>query len=125
MSIHDAGANAAQELAIALATGVTYLRELSQRGLAADLVAGKLQVSLGIGENFFMEVAKFRAIKSLWMQMLRAFGVAAAGPGAWLHARGGVRNKTRRDRHVNLLRLTSEALAAALGGVDSICAARL
>ncbi len=118
---HDAGANAAQELAIALATGVAYLRELGGRGFAAEFAAEKLHVSLGIGENFFMEVAKFRAIKSLWAQMLRAFGVSAASRRIRLHARGGLRNKTRRERHVNLLRLTSETLAAALGGVDSIC----
>lgn len=118
---HDAGANAVQELAIALAIGVKYLRELGGRGLTAESVAGKLHVSLGIGENFFMEVAKFRAIKSLWAQMLRAFGVSAQAQRVRLHARGGLRNKTRRDRHVNLLRLTSEALAAAIGGVDSIC----
>ena len=118
---HDAGVHAVQELAIALATGVAYLRALGGRGLAAEKVAGKLQVSLGIGENFFMEVAKFCAIKSLWAQMLRAFGVSAEAQRIRLHARGGLRNKTRRDRHVNLLRLTCEALAAALGGVDSIC----
>lgn len=118
---HEAGANAVQESAIALATGVSYLRELGGRGLAAELVAGKLYVSLGIGENFFIELAKFRAIKSLWAQVLRAFGVSAEAQRIRLHARGGLRHLTRRDRHVNLLRLSSEALAAAIGGVDSIC----
>ena len=118
---HEAGANAVQELAIALATGVSYLRELGGRGLAAELVVGKLHVSLGIGENFFMEVAKFRAIKALWAQVLRAFGVSAEARRIRLHARGGLRSLTSRDRHVNLLRLTSAALAAAFGGVDSIC----
>ena len=117
---HEAGAHAVQELALALATGTAYLRELGSRGLDAEFVASKLRVSLGIGENFFMEVAKFRAVKSLWAQMLRAFGVSARGQRVRLHARSGLRNLTRRDRHVNLLRLTSEALAAGLGGVDSI-----
>ena len=83
-------------------------------------MARKLHFQLGIGENFFMEIAKFRAIKSLWAQVLRAFGVSTQDQRLWLHARSGLRNKTRRDRHVNLLRLTSEALAAAMGGVDSI-----
>lgn len=118
---HEAGANAVQELAIALATGVAYLRELGERGLDAEPVANKLHIHLGIGENFFMELAKFRAIKSLWAQVLRAFGVSTQDQRIRLHARSGLRNKTRRDRHVNLLRLTSEALAAALAGVDSIC----
>lgn len=118
---HEAGANAVQELAVALAIGVAYLRELGGRGLAVELISSKIRVCLGIGENFFMEVAKFRAIKLLWAQMLRAFGLSARYQRLQLHARGGLRNKTRRDRHVNLLRLTSEALAAALGGVDSVC----
>ncbi len=117
---HEAGANAAQELAIALATGVDYLRAAGAGRLSAALTAGKLRFQLGIGENFFMEIAKFRAIKSLWAQALRAFGVSPQNRRLRLHARGGLRNKTRRDRHVNLLRLTSEALAAAMGGVDSI-----
>ncbi len=118
---HDAGANAVQELATALATGVEYLRAQGASGLNVSLVADKIHFQLGIGENFFMEMAKFRAIKSLWAQVLRAYGLAHERQRLWLHARSGLRNKTRRDRHVNLLRLTSEALAAALGGVDSIC----
>ncbi len=117
---HEAGANAVQELAIALATGVACLRELGGRDVEAERGASKMHVSLGIGENFFMAMAKFRAIKSLWAQMLRAFDVSAEAWPVRLHARGGLRNKTQRDPHVNLLRLTSEALAAALGGVDSI-----
>lgn len=117
---HEAGAHAVQELALALATGVACLRELDGRGLDVETVASKIHIQLGIGENFFMEIAKFRAIKSLWAQVLRAFGLSARGKRTWLHARAGLRNKTRRDRHVNLLRLTNEALAAAMGGVDSI-----
>lgn len=117
---HDAGANAVQELAIALATAAEYLRALGERGLDPDFLARKLQVQLGIGENFFMEVAKFRAVKLLWAQIARAIGIGGEGRKLRLHACSGGRNKTRRDRHVNLLRLTTEALAAAIGGVDSL-----
>ena len=117
---HDAGANAVQELAIVLATAAEYLRTLGERGLDLDLVASKLQVVLGIGENFFMEVAKFRAVKLLWAQMLRAFGVDEDGRRIRLHARSGRRKSTRRDPHVNLLRLTTEALSAAIGGVEGM-----
>lgn len=117
---HAAGAHAVQELAIALATGVAYLRALGKHGLNAQMVACKMQVFMGIGENFFIEVAKFRAIRSLWGQVLRAFSVSTPDQRLRLQARSGLRNKTRRDCHVNLLRLTSEALAAALGGVDGI-----
>lgn len=117
---HDAGANATQELALTLATGVAYLRQLRDRQLRVGLSADKMQVSLSIGENFFVEVAKFRAIKLLWAQMLRAFGLGDSECRLRLYAEGGRRNKTRRDPHVNLLRATTEALAAAIGGVDGM-----
>ena len=117
---HAAGANAVQELALVLATAVAYLRGLSEYGLAPDFAATKLQVVLCIGENFFMEAAKFRAVKLLWAQMTRAIGVGDEGQRIRLHARSGGRNKTRRDRYVNLLRLTAEGLAAVIGGVDSL-----
>lgn len=117
---HEAGANAVQELAIALATGVAYLRELTARGLEIDQVAGKLHFFLGVGENFFMEIAKLRAIKLMWAQVARAFGGSAGSQKINLHARCGGRNKSRLDPHNNLLRATSEAMAAALAGVDSI-----
>ncbi len=120
---HDAGANAVQELALALATAVAYFRALLTRGHAIDGLGRRTHVFLNIGEDFFLEIAKFRAIKLVWAQMTRAFGIESAGQKIVLHARSGRRNKTRRDPHVNLLRLTAEALAAAFGSVDSICIA--
>ena len=117
---HDAGADATQELAATLATAVAYLRALSQRGLALADIAPKLHFRLNIGENFFIEVAKFRAVKLLWAQALRAFGLERCAGSMQVHARSGWRNKSRRDPYVNLLRLTTEALSAAVGGVDSI-----
>ncbi|MDE2750475.1 MAG: acyl-CoA mutase large subunit family protein [Chloroflexota bacterium] len=118
---HAAGANAVQELALAIATGVTYLRELSEGGVAVDAAAPKLHFFLRISEDFFMEIAKFRAIRLLWAQVLRAFGLSHSSPDIAVHAGSGGRNKARPDAHVNLLRLTTEALSAAIGGVDSIC----
>ncbi len=117
---HAAGADAAQELAIALATGVACLRALIERGLSLESVAGSMHFFLQVGERFFTEVAKFRAFRLLWAQALRAFRHHGDGLPLALHARAGRRNKAHRDPHVNLLRLTSEAFAAALGGVDSI-----
>ena len=120
---HDAGANAVQELAIALATSVVYMRELIERDLKADFVAGKLHFFLSIGENFFMEVAKLRAIKRLWSQVVREFGADFAAGKINLHVCTARRNKSQLDPHVNMLRATTEALAAAIGGVDSIMVA--
>ncbi len=120
---HEAGANASQELALALASGVAYLRALDERGLAVASVAPKLHFNLNIGENFFLEVAKLRALRLLWSQVLRAFRLQHLAARMSVHARAGARNKSRLDPFVNLLRLTTEALSAVLGGVDSVALA--
>lgn len=117
---HANGANAVQELAFALAAGAAILRGLVQRGLPPDAVAPRLQVTLCIGEDFFMQIAKFRAVKSLWAQLTRAFGASETAQTIHLHARSGARNKSPGSAHNNLLRLTCEALAAALAGVHSM-----
>ena len=117
---HDAGASAVQEMALAMATAVVYLREMGQRGLDAELVAGKIWFFMQVGENFFMEVAKFRAIKMMWAQIAAAFGGRAAAQKIKLHASTASRSKTRHDVYVNMLRVTAEAMAAAIGGVDSL-----
>ncbi|MCY3833344.1 MAG: methylmalonyl-CoA mutase family protein [Chloroflexi bacterium] len=118
---HDAGANAVQELAVLLATAVTTFRELNARGVAAKEAAPRLHFFMRIGEDFFIEIAKFRAIKLLWAQALRALGLERFARNMSVHAQSGRRNKARLDAHVNMLRLTTEALSAAIGGVDSIC----
>lgn len=117
---HDAGASAVQELAIALATAVAYLREMTCRGLDVNQAAAKIHFFLSIGENFFMEIAKLRALKTMWSQVARAFGAGDEAQKIHLHARCGRRNKSQLDVHSNILRATSEAMAAAIAGVDSI-----
>lgn len=120
---HDAGANAAGELALILAGGVATLRELEERGLPVQESAPKLHIFLNIGENFFLEIAKFRAFRLLWAQVLGAFGLRHLTKTVTVHASGGTRNKSRLEPYVNLLRLTTEALSAVLGGVDSLALA--
>lgn len=117
---HNAGANAVQELAIAITTGVYYINQLLERGLDIDSIAQKMRFFLNIGENFFMEIAKLRAIKILWAQIIREFGGDEESAKIRLHASTGLRNKTRYDPHVNMLRVTTEAMAGALGGIDSL-----
>jgi methylmalonyl-CoA mutase len=120
---HDAGANAVQELAIAMATGVTYISEMLERGLDIDSITQKMRFFLSVGENFFMEIAKLRAIKMMWAQIVREFGGDAESQKIKLHASTGTRNKTQLDAHVNMLRVTTEAMAGAIGGVDSMTVA--
>ncbi|MCW5864034.1 MAG: methylmalonyl-CoA mutase small subunit [Anaerolineae bacterium] len=120
---HEAGGSAVHELAFALATGAAYLRALTERGVAIDTAAAAVALHFAIGGQFFMEVAKLRAARLLWAQVVAAFGASPAAGAVRLHARTARRNKSAIDRHVNMLRATTEALAAAVGGADSICVA--
>lgn len=117
----DAGATPAQELGFALASAAEYLRELSRRRVELQTAAERIRFGFAIGPQFFTEVAKFRALRPLWTRVLSAFGVpierAAA---ARVHARTGRWNKTLLDPHVNMLRVTTEAASAVLGGCDSL-----
>jgi len=117
---HEAGANAVQELAFALATGVAYLRALMKRGMSIDEAAPRLRFDFAIGGQFFMEIAKLRAARLLWAQVVAAFGGGEESQALRLHARTGRRNKSALDPYANMLRVTTEALAAAVGGTDSL-----
>jgi len=79
-----------------------------------------MRVSLAVGSNYFIEIAKFRAFRVLWNWMLAAFGVPEERRSLHLHARTGLFNKTIFDPYVNMLRTTVEAFAAVVGGVDSL-----
>ncbi|MCC6607574.1 MAG: methylmalonyl-CoA mutase small subunit [Anaerolineae bacterium] len=117
---HNGGANAVQELAFALATGVYYVRRLQQQGLDLGEIASQLRFVFAIGGDFFMEIAKLRAARQLWAQVVEAFGGDAAAQKMVIHAETAAANKSRLDPYVNLLRTTTEAFAAAVGGVDSL-----
>lgn len=117
---HNAGANAVQELAFALATGAAYLRALGRREIDIETAAPRLRFDFAIGGDFFMEVAKLRAARQLWSQIVAAFGGSEEAQRMRLHGRTARRNKATTDPHANMLRATTEALAAAVGGVDSL-----
>lgn len=117
----DAGATATQELAFALAAATEYVRALERRGVTAATVAGRLNFRFAIGSQFFMEIAKFRAFRPLWTRVITAFGAASElAAKATVHAATGRWDKTLLDPHVNMLRVTTEALSAVLGGCDSL-----
>ncbi|MCA9866826.1 MAG: acyl-CoA mutase large subunit family protein [Anaerolineae bacterium] len=117
---HNAGANAVQELAFALATGVAYVRALTRREVDVNVAAAHLRFDFAVGGNFFMEIAKLRAARLLWAQAVAAFGGNDDAQRMRLHARTARRNKTAVDPYANMLRVTTEALAAAVGGVESL-----
>ncbi len=117
---HHSGANAVQELAFALATGVEYIRQMLDRGLNIEAIASHMRFTFAIGSNFFMEIAKLRAARSLWSQAVRAFGGSENAQKMTIHACSSLLNKTKLDPYVNMLRTTVETFAGAVGGSDSM-----
>ncbi|HSM51840.1 MAG TPA: methylmalonyl-CoA mutase family protein, partial [Thermoanaerobaculia bacterium] len=117
---HAAGATATQELAIALATGVEYLRTLEAAGLDPDAACDRLRFVFAVGRDLFVEAAKLRAFRRLWWQVMEACGAGDAAGRVELHAVTSPRALTVRDPWVNLLRGTVEGFAAAVGGADVV-----
>ncbi len=117
---HNSGCNAVQELAFALATGVSYIRALQERGLDIDAIATRMRFSFAVGTNLFMEIGKLRAARILWSQVVGAFGGGEEAQKMVMHARTSHFNKTEYDPYVNMLRTTVEAFGGAIGGTDSM-----
>ncbi len=117
---HESGGSAVQELAFTLATGVEYLRELSRLGIAVDVAAPRFRFAVTVGESFFLEIAKLRALRMLWARAVGAAGGHAAAQKLSLHVRTSRWNKTVVDPYNNLLRATVEAFAGVLGSCDSL-----
>lgn len=117
---HDAGAHAALELAIGLATGIEYLRALTQAGLGIEQAARQIAFRFSIGRDFFLEIAKLRAARRTWARVVEAAGGGPEAQALVVHARTSRRTKTQRDPWVNLLRGTAESFSAAVGGADAI-----
>lgn len=118
--LNNSGAYITQELGYALAWGAEWMTLLTEAGLAAEEVAARIKFNMGISSNYFMELAKFRAARMLWAEILKAYGVAESACKMHVHAVTSRFNMTIYDAHVNLLRSMTESMSAALAGVDSI-----
>lgn len=118
---NDCGANAVQELAFSLAMGHEYIVQLMERGLTIDQVAPSIKFNMPIFVNYFMEIAKFRAGRMLWANIAAAYNPSRGCSSKMrVHATTSTWNMSIYDPYVNLLRGTTEAMSAAIGGVDSI-----
>ena len=118
---NNAGAYISQELGYALAWGNELLAKLTEAGCDVTEVAKNIKFNFGISSNYFMEIAKFRAARWLWAEIVAAYNPAC--PCACkmnAHAITSKWNMTIYDAHVNLLRSQTEAMSAAIAGVDSI-----
>jgi methylmalonyl-CoA mutase len=116
----EAGATAVQELAFTLADGKEYVRAALAKGLAVDDFAGRLSFFFGIGMNFFMEIAKLRAARTLWATIMADFGAAPRSQMLRTHCQTSGVSLQEQDPYNNVIRTTVEAMAAALGGTQSL-----
>jgi methylmalonyl-CoA mutase len=119
--MHEAGATAVQELAYTLADGREYVRAAQAGGLEIDDFAGQLSFFWGIGMNLFMEVAKLRAARTLWHRIMTDLGAQKdESKRLRTHCQTSGVSLTEQDAYNNIIRTTIEALAAVLGGTQSL-----
>ncbi len=119
--LNNSGAYIFQELGYALAWGAEWLSLVTEAGVAVDEVAKRIKFNMGVSSNYFMELAKFRAARMLWAQIVEQYKPACkCSCKMKTHAVTSEFNQTIFDAHVNLLRSQTEAMSAALAGVDSI-----
>ncbi|MFJ8210938.1 methylmalonyl-CoA mutase family protein [Streptomyces sp. NPDC096033] len=116
---HEAGGSAAEELGLSLATGVAYLRTLTEGGLGTEAALGQLEFRYAATADQFLTIAKLRAARRLWARVAEACGAPAAGAQRQ-HAVTSPVMMTRRDPWVNMLRTTVASMAAGVGGADSV-----
>ncbi|HPT13927.1 MAG TPA: methylmalonyl-CoA mutase family protein [Bacteroidales bacterium] len=118
---HNAGATLVQELAFSMASANEYLAYCNGNGLTVDDVSPRLGFAFGIGSNYFMEIAKLRAARLLWSRIASQYKPGNADSlKTCLHSTTSHWNKTVYDPHVNILRTTTEAMSAILGGANSV-----
>ncbi|MGI5825138.1 MAG: methylmalonyl-CoA mutase family protein [Bacillota bacterium] len=117
---HNGGANAIQEVAYSVATAIAYIDAMVERGLDINTVAKQIRFTFSIGANFFMEIAKFRAVKMVWAQVVKAYGGDAEAQKIDIYARTSKFTATVNDPYVNVLRATTQAFSAVVGGIDEM-----
>jgi len=117
---HDAGATSTQDLAFLLATGVEYLRAMTAAGLDIDAAAQQITFSVSLGCRFYQAIAKLRAARLLWGQVVEAGGGSPAAQRTRLHTITGRRVITTRNPMLSILRNTAAAYAGAIGGAEAI-----
>lgn len=120
--LNNAGAYIYQELGYALAWGADILHLLTEKDYKIEEIAPRIKFNFGISANYFMEMAKFRAARWLWAEIVGAYGDEYKGEVAKIrqHAITSEWNMTMYDPYVNLLRTQTETMSAAIAGVDSI-----
>lgn len=113
------GANDVQEIAYSLSVAVDYMKAMLERGMTADEAAGQIMFVFSMGANFFMQIAKLRAVRPIWAQIVEAFGGSQDAQRIHIHGKPALFFKTKYDPYVNMLRNTSEMFSGVVGGLES------
>ena len=117
----NAGSTIVEELAFALSAGNDYIARLTDAGVDAELAARKLRFSFAVTSNYFLEIAKFRAARMLWANIVKGYNPSKnCACKMHIHARTADWNQTVYDPYVNMLRGTTEAMSATIAGVHSL-----
>jgi methylmalonyl-CoA mutase len=117
----NAGAGIVTELAFAVSAGAEYIARLEQRGIKPEITASKIRFSFGTGSGYFMEIAKLRAARLLWAAVMHKYAPGnACAARMEIHCVTSRLNKSLSDPHMNIIRTQTEAMAAILGGTDSL-----
>ena len=121
ITLHNAGATIVQELAYTLNLANEYLAFCTEKGVKPEKVASRMQLTLSVGSNYFMEIAKLRATRLLWSTMVAQYKPECdCAYKIHINTVASTWNKTIYDPYVNMLRSTTEGMSAVIGGSDSI-----
>lgn len=115
----NGGANDVQEVAYTLSMAVSYIRAMLERGISIDDAAKQIMFGFSMGANFFMQIAKLRAVRPIWAQIVSAFGGGDEAQRMHIHAKPALFFKTVYDPYVNMLRNTTEIFSGVVGGLES------
>jgi methylmalonyl-CoA mutase len=119
--IANAGGDEIQELTYLLASGNEFLHQLIEKGLTIDEASARISFSVGLGSNFVAQVAKIRAFRILWSNLVKLYQPQHhCSMNCWIHGETVTWNKLDQDCNNNMLRATTEAISGVLGGVDSL-----
>ena len=118
-----AARNIVEQIGLTLAAGADFMAAMSERGIDASRAASAVEFSFAIAENYFFEIAKLRAFRLLWARVVESFdgfGGSKQNAAARIAAITAIHEEPEAGRHMNMLRGTTEAMSAVLGGADSV-----
>jgi methylmalonyl-CoA mutase len=116
----ERAAGALEEVGFALSAAVDFIAEMRERGLSLDRITSSMSFSFAMGPEFFIQIAKLRVFRLVWAKAVESFGGAVEATRPSIHAFTAHWNKTIYDPQINILRATTEAISAILGGADTI-----